>query len=129
MEFNFGFEDVGKHNETRVAVWRVGLQHVNDNLLIGDYYGATHGTGESQALNTHLDVLVSYGIISLILFVTFLYKTMTSKRLSNLPLKNRFGVYAFMSCFIIGIFEAGLVAGSSGLFIPAFGFLLLSNYK
>ena len=77
--------------------------------------------------NTHLDVWASYGIIPFVLFVYLLY--IIVRGVSDVCLNNlqRFSVFAFMACFVSGIFEASLVGGGSGIYILSCGFLLLAK--
>lgn len=126
-DMNFGFE-TGKTNESRLEVWEASLNSVSGHEIFGNYYQASHGTGEFQSLNTHLDVLNSYGFIPLIIFILIIYRVLTAKDIRLYSNFQRYGLYSFMACFIIGCFEAGLVAGSAGLFVAAFGMVLLSNY-
>lgn len=126
IDFSMGLEE-GKNNFTRLASWNVFLKHLYSSPILGSYYTASHGAGEFQCLNTHLDVLVSYGIIPFILFVRLLYVSVKDYSFSSASFYSRICLYAYLSMFITGCFEAALVSGSCGLFIAAFGFRLLAN--
>ena len=125
----FGMVDHGKTNTTRNHVW---LPIINDfwhYFLSGDYSGISKGTGKSQLHNTHLDVYASYGILPLVLYVYLLFKLMSNALCITNTRLHRSGLYAFMAVFAVCCFEAGLVAGSFGLFIFTGGFLLIAHYK
>jgi hypothetical protein len=120
-------EEQGKGSATRMIVWGPALEIVEDNILFGDYYGISNGTGKSQMHNTHLDVIASYGFIPFLLFVLFLYKAVYGSSKNACTYFNKYSLWAFMSCFVSGIFEAVLVAGGLCVYILACGFLLLAN--
>ncbi len=127
FDTSLGIEGHGKFSDTRMMIWRPAFDSFNNSVLVGDYYGISGGTGISQLHNTHLDVLVSYGITPFILFV-FLLFFQTYRLFEKAPsIVNRMGIYAFMACFISGVFEASLVSGSAGLYILSFGFLLFAR--
>ena len=118
-------EESGKSTDTRMVVWGPSVKTVKENLLFGDYNGISGGTGISQLHNTHLDVIASYGFLPFVMFVLILYKAVSAiKTRSNL---NKYSQWAFMVCFVSGVFEAVLVAGGLCVYILACGFLLLAN--
>ena len=129
LDLSFGYLEQGKSNDTRTESWIYILKEFKGNELFGNYYNASHGTGEFQLLNTHLDVLVSYGVVPFLLFVYFLYVILRGYNIRRLSFLQKYGIYAYLSCFITGCFEAALVAGSAGMFIASAGTLLLSNVK
>lgn len=126
LDFSFGLESE-KSNYTRLESWDFFLDYVFQYPIIGGYSSASNGTGAFQALNTHLDVLVSYGILPFFLFVYLLYKSVSDVKLGKAPLFNRMCFYAYLSILLPSCFEAGLVSGSVGLFIACYGYLLLAN--
>lgn len=126
---SFEVEDVvHKSEDSRLVIWEPALNTLKDHWLIGDYYGISEGTGRSQLHNTHLDVWCSYGIIPFFLFLIFLYRIIRSiNSKTNITKFNRYALYAFLSCWISGIFEATLVTGQFCLFILSCGFVILAN--
>jgi len=128
LDFNFGLE-AGKNNYSRLSSWSFFLNYVNQYPVFGGYGSVSNGTGVFQALNTHLDVLISYGILPFVLFVYLLYKSVAGFDFLKAPLFNRMCFYAYLSILLPSCFEAGLVSGSVGLFIACYGYLLLANSK
>lgn len=126
LDFSFGLE-AGKNNYTRLGSWDFFLNYLYQYPIIGGYSCVSNGSGEFQALNTHLDVLISYGIIPFILFVYLLYKSVANFDFAKAPIFNRMCFYAYLSILLPSCFEAGLVSGSVGLFIACYGYLLLAN--
>lgn len=126
---SFGMEIRGKTNTSRNHVWMPIINEFYHYFLIGDYYKISNGTGVSQLHNTHLDIFASYGIIPLILYIVFLYKISVKAWFNSHSKIQRTALYAFLSLLVSCTFEAGLVAGSAGLFILSGGFLLLCNYR
>lgn len=122
-------DEQGKSSDTRMIVWKPGLEMVKNNLLFGDYYGVGKGRagGFNHLHNTHLEVLACYGLIPFVLFVYILYKAVSSVSRKSSVRFNRYAVWAFMSCFISGLFEAALVSGGACLYVLTCGFLLLAN--
>lgn len=126
FDFSAGFEQ-GKTSDSRLMVWLPSLKAFADNWLMGDYYGISNGTGKSQLHNTHLDVLVSYGIIPFMLFVKILYNNIKRVVIKLDTHFNRICLYAFVVCWISGAFEAILVSGGEDLYVLTCGFLMLAN--
>ena len=126
IDVSFGFGE-GKSSSTRLIVWVPAMDAIKHNIIFGDYFGISNGSGRSQMHNTHLDVLASYGLLPFVLFVSSLYKAVENCLTEDMSRINRFGLYAFMVCFISGTFEASLVAGGAGIYILSCGFLLIAK--
>lgn len=122
-----GDQEGAKENSSRLPVWLPAFETIVEHPITGDYYGISEGTGMSQMHNTHVDVLASYGLLPFVLFVYLLYRCTINVTIGAHNRFQRVSVYAFLSCFISGTFEAALVSGSTGFFLIAFGFLLLAN--
>ncbi len=116
----------GKKLNARNKLWLLAFASARGHLLLGNYSGISDGLGTSQLHNTHIDVLCSYGLPSLVLFVAFLYECMdkVNERVQSLPQYLAF--CAFIGCLCIGCLEASLVAGSTGLYFLTGGFLILA---
>jgi O-antigen ligase len=127
IDTSLGIEGHGKTSDTKMMIWKPAFEAINQHFVLGDYYCISSGTGVSQLHNTHLDVFASYGFIPFILFISILFFQVSRVYEQATSLTNRIGVYAFMACFISGVFEASLVSGSAGLYVLSFGFLLLAN--
>ena len=78
-------------------------------------------------LNTHLDVLASYGIVVFILFMSFLRKIgVYTSSVSNSS-QNFIALAGFFACIIAGSGEAALVSGGTGIYILIGGLLLFAR--
>lgn len=120
--FSFLVEE-GKNLDSRSAIWSKGLQTVAEAPLFGKYNIAM----QRQFHNSHLDVWGSYGIVTLIYVVYFLYKTIYNGGKCYLQKQNYLCMIGFCCCIIMGMAEAALFAGSQALFIFVGAFLLMSN--
>ena len=115
----------GKSITSRVDVWHYALECFKNSWLIGDYAAISHGAGMSQMGNIYLDILASYGIVPLVIFIRLLWKILTyaNDNLTNFPSYVAF--ISFLTILLSGTFEAGLVAGCMGLNFLTSGFLVL----
>ncbi len=117
----------GKSIISRVGIWTKALDSFKHSWWTGDYAGISEGLGMSQMHNTHIDILASYGIVPFILFIMILWNILKkiNNQLNSLPAY--VALISFLSIFLTGTFEAGLVAGCTGLNFLTSGFLLLAN--
>ncbi|MBR3382870.1 MAG: O-antigen ligase family protein [Clostridia bacterium] len=117
----------GKKLNARDEIWRVTLNMLKNNPLIGCYSEISNGTGLSQLHNTHIDVLCSYGVIPFVLFIVSLTAVVGKVNQRIRSFRQFTALSAFLSIIVIGSFEAAIVSGSTGLYILSGGFLLLSS--
>ena len=129
LDLSFGMESMGKSSSTRLSVWTDALSMLGDNFLLGDYSNVEKIIKYSHAHNTHLEVWISYGFVPLLLFIVILYKSVWKIRKHITTPFQYYALFAFLSCFVNGFFEATLISGSAGLFLLSFGFLLLANQR
>ena len=122
----------GKELDSRTEIWDYasGLL-INNGWIIGDYASlhVNNSTGMLQMHNSHLDVLVSYGIVPFVLFLKFHYSLLkkVNKRVSTFP---QFVAFcAFLSVIILGTFEAGIYSGCTGLNFLSGALLLIASYN
>lgn len=126
--FAFATED-GKTLNSRVYVWNSSFEALREHPILGSYIGIDiEGTvSMGQLHNTHVDVLVSYGIVPFILFLKILYDCI----LSVMKKCNSFSKYtalcAFFAVVISGTFEASIVSGAMGLNLLSVGLLALAK--
>lgn len=117
----------GKGLTARDQIWRIAFERFFNNPFLGNYSQISRGTGVSQLHNMHIDVLCSYGIVPLMLFLRLL-QSITSNINRNLKTYSQYVAYcAFLSVITIGAFEASIVAGSTGLYLLSGGFLILAS--
>ena len=121
------FSSEGKSLNSRQAVWNPAIRLLKKNILFGDYYGISGGSGMSQLHNTHLDVICSYGLLPFILFLYLLYESVEKTSKKPFCYENYCALCGFLAIIVMGTFEAGVVAGSMGLNLLTTSFLLLAN--
>lgn len=112
------FESEGKVLDSRYYEWLNSIKLWVKHFLVGDYYGISAGTGVSQALNTAIDLNVSYGTVCYILVMFFQIRVFSriAKESSD------YCKYALICAFgilLCGIGEAALYAGGTGLSVFA----------
>lgn len=118
----------GKELDSRVGIWEFGLNRFKGiSIFLGDYYGVYKGVSLSHLHNSHLDVLVSYGVFPFILFCFMLYRILISLSERVNSFISTIAFSSFIAILMIGIFEAFLVSGSTGLNYFSAGFILLVN--
>ncbi len=116
------FVDEGKKLTSRVGVWEGRFEKIQGLWLTGNYAEAG-----GNAHNSHLVLLASYGIVILILMMFFLYKLCVTVNDESTDKKNLFALVAFFAVLFMGLGEGALFSGGQGIFIMAFGFLLLAR--
>lgn len=117
----------GKTLDTRYNNWKNALLFFSKSPLIGAYCEISNGTGMSQMLNTHLDVLASYGVVVFALFMRFLTKVTAVASNSSKSIQNYIALAGFLACIIAGSGEAALVSGGTGIYILIGGLLLFTQ--
>lgn len=117
----------GKGLDSRTLVWDFALEKLQSGWIIGDYAGISHGTGASQMHNTHLDVLCSYGIVPLGLFIYILSCVGIEINRTSESFEQYVSLCAFLALILFGMFEASLVSGCLGLNYLTGAFLILAK--
>ena len=127
-KFNY-FSSAGKTLDSRYYIWLDGYNHFFNNPLFGVYYAISNGTGRFQMLNSHLDILVSYGIITFLLTLTFLYSIVKSV-LKNCTTKFQLiNLFAFFSVITLGFAEAAFFSGGIGIYILGGAFIYIARFQ
>lgn len=123
--FDF-FVEEGKTLTSRISVWLDRFQKISGSWLIGNYAQA-----RGNAHNAHLVILASYGIITLLLVIYFFYKVCMDINQKSNDRKNLFALAAFFAVIFMGLGEGAVFSGGQGIFVMAFGFLILAkcNYN
>lgn len=106
--------------ESRISGWEIAFDIISQNFFLGKY-------GEGNPLNSHLDVLLSYGIFVFLLFVVFLYETLKASAFHADTQFKRLSLIAFLACLVNSSAESALVCGSNGLYLLSGGFILFAN--
>ena len=116
----------GKGLDARLSIWLPALQYYLDSPIIGAYSQISRGTGMSQMHNSHLDVLVSYGTLIMVLVCYLLYSVIHNTNSANIKADSMVRI-CFSGTIIMGMGEAALFSGGLGIYIFAGMFLLLCN--
>ena len=120
---------IGKGLDSRKRIWDYATGLLLDNgWIIGDYASlhVNNSTGMLQMHNSHLDVLVSYGIIPFVLFLFVHYKIIKTANEKIISFKQYVAFCCFLSVMMHGTFEAGIYAGCTGLNFLSGVFLLVA---
>lgn len=124
--FSFMVMD-GKELNSREHIWKESFNYIFQYPITGAYSQRSDGTGWSQAHNTHIEILVSYGIIVFCLTIRQIYKILSYfQRLHTDSLHQMF-VWGFIAILFIGFGEAALFVGTSGLYILGGLLLIFAN--
>ena len=117
----------GKEMDSRQYVWEYAFRLVKESPLFGSYgYLLTH-PDFSQMHNSHLNVLVSYGVIVFVLVVIYLFLVMKKITAESKNNRTELCVWAFIVCLILGAGEAILFSGGLSFYLFVGQFLLLAN--
>lgn len=125
----------GKGLDSRYLIWSSALSLLRESPVFGAYYEASGGVGYSQMHNTHLDIAVSYGVLTMILVCIFLYIVM--RRVQERPeagMEKRksyrsVALIGFICAILLGSGEAALFSGGLGIYIYAGVFLLNFDWE
>ena len=119
----------GKGLDSRVRIWTDSFAVTKNNLLFGNYYSISDGTGMSQLHNTHIDVLASYGYLVFSGFLIYLY-SIALRIANNCESRlQKIALASFFAVIIAGSGEAAFVSGSVGMYILSCSYLLIARYK
>lgn len=118
----------GKGIDSREKIWARAFAAFGNSPIFGAYSEISGGSGASQMHNSHVDVLVSYGIVPFIVMIIILSKIMLEiNKKINSP-KQQIYYIAFMCIVFIGCCEAVLFSGGI-LYIFAGCLLIQSLYS
>lgn len=126
--FSF-MEGEGKSLLSRNKIWQSSLEILKNHLLFGDYFKATEGTGLSQLHNTHIDLLVSYGIIAFLAFSKVLYSSLKRTIREVHHFSQYVGICAIIAVIFLGSFEAALISGGLGINYWVASFFICARYS
>ena len=116
----------GKALTNRYEVWQSAINAFKKSPILGAYSELSRGTGTFQMHNTHLDILVSYGITVLFGVCVLLYRLICEKN-KNLQAGSLMLMIGFVGTLLLGIGEAALFSGGLGIYLYIGSFLLLAN--
>ena len=120
-------ESEGKTLTSRERIWEYTFAIIKRNLIFGNYYVATGGTGLSNLHNIHLDTLAAYGIFVFALTV-WIMTAVLNKIGKGIKKWGMTEISAFYAIILSGTFEAALFSGSQGVYFLVGGFLMMAKY-
>lgn len=121
-------ETPGKDIWSRTEIWERFIRLWTESPLFGAYGQASNGTGSFQCHNTHIDILVSYGPIVLLLVCIAIFYLIYIGRTNKSKYK-QFMTVGFASAMLLGTGEAAIFSGGLSIYLYAGAFLLLRNYE
>ena len=123
---------VGKGIDSRTTIWNYATRLLTKNgWLFGDYASLhfNNETGMLQMHNSHVDILVSYGILPFLLFLKLHYDILVRMDRETKTLSQYVAFCGFLSVLLLGIFEAGIYSGCTGLNFLSGALLLLVSFE
>lgn len=117
----------GKQLDARQKVWRYAFDLFKESPLWGSYGNIMNSSTFSQMHNSHVNVMVSYGVIVLLLVILFLFIVLTEVGKKNRGKVASISVWAFIICLLLGSGEAILFSGGLSFYLMVGQFLLFSN--
>lgn len=123
----------GKELDSRYTIWSGALSLLRESPVFGAYYEDGGGTGTFQLHNSHLDIAVSYGVLTMILVCIFLYAVMLQVRESSCEQNTKsycsVALIGFICAILLGSGEAAVFSGGLGIYIYAGVFLLNFDWQ
>ena len=117
----------GKEMDSRRYVWEYAFRLVKESPIFGSYGYLLSQPSFSQMHNSHLNVMVSYGVIVFVLVVIYLFLVMKKITAESKKYRTELCVWAFVVCLILGCGEAILFSGGLSFYLFVGQFLLLAN--
>lgn len=117
------FLDMNKGFDTRTGVWTSVYEKLSKSPIIGDFSFAAI----RQSHNSHLDIWISYGFVTLILVCLFIFLIVYGEGKTYNNRISYIYMLGFICCCFIGMAEAALFAGCQGLFVLIGMYVLLSK--
>lgn len=117
----------GKGLTSRQEIWKASFDKLGGDFLWGSFLSYINPTtGTFQLHNTHIDVLCSYGLIVLLLYVRFLTKILAdlAARVEHDRRNVRYYL-GFVVMILMGFAEAAAVNGTNGFPILGAAFIAL----
>lgn len=126
--FSF-LQSEGKTLTSRVTIWNNAFNSIKNNLLFGDYYFATGGTGLGQLHNLNLDILGAFGLITFSCMIIYLYRLINSIGEQSATHNQILCIYSYYALMISGTFEAALYSNSQGMYVLSAGLFVMARYN
>lgn len=119
----------GKGLDSRMIAWNYSFDIIKKNIIFGNYYMISDGTGMSQLFNIHIDVMGSYGCLVFVAFILYFYRIIYRISITCETKLQKIALASFFTVIIMGSGEAAFVSGSVGMYILSCSFLLIARYN
>lgn len=117
----------GKGLDSREYVWGYAFELFEKSPLIGSYGYLATESEFSHLHNSHINILVSYGVVVFVLAMIFIYIVLSKSIAKSKGTKSALAVWAFIFCLLLGSGEAILFSGGLSFYLLVGQFLLISN--
>lgn len=121
--------DEGKGLDSRLEIWENGLKYMSSFPFLGAYSEISHGTGNFQMHNTHMDIACSYGLPVLVLVCYLLWRYLNQENRIYHSKESFTYLLGFAAAVLMGIGEAALFSGGLGVYVFICSFLLMANHR
>lgn len=107
---NFKIDTYGKSIFSRFEMWSDAFKFISKDILFGSYFQASNGTGQFHFHNSLLDIFVSYGVVSFIFVIIYLFLSFNiffNKNGSDkFTAGQQLGIIIFLTFYFIGLSES-----------------------
>lgn len=117
----------GKEIDSRQLVWEYAFDLFKKSPFLGSYNELIQSSIAKQVHNSHLNVLASYGFVTFILVVLFLFLVITEAIQNSKKTKMELSSWAFIVCLLLGCGESILFSGGLSFYLLVGQFLLFTN--
>lgn len=117
----------GKDLDSRTVIWNRAFSAFLSSPVFGAFCQVSNGTGSFQLHNTHVDILISYGIMVLVMICFFLHGILRSVQLKIQSREQSLALIGFLCVIFLGLGEAAMFSGGLGIYLFAGVFLLVQK--
>ncbi len=117
----------GKGLDSRQYVWSYALELFKNSPFIGSYGYLATSSEFSQMHNSHINILVSYGVMVFALVLIFIYIVLKHSIKKSIGSKTALSAWGFIVCLMLGAGEAILFSGGLSFYLLVGQLLLISN--
>lgn len=117
----------GKDLDSRTVIWSKAFSAFLPSPVFGAYCQVSNGTGSFQLHNTHVDILISYGVVVLAMICVFLHGVLRSVQLKVCSREQSLSLIGFLCVILLGLGEAALFSGGLGIYLFAGVFLFVQK--
>jgi len=117
----------GKGLDSREYVWKYAFELFQKSPLIGSYGYLATESEFSHLHNSHINILVSYGVVVFALVMVFIYIALDKSLKKSKGTQRAFAAWAFIVCLVLGAGESILFSGGLSFYLLVGQFLLVIN--